>query len=90
MGLERTHWRRQRRWLGAPASPGYLFVGALDETISRVTGLESGKADCDGSAGADPGQHLAHGFKTPPRVFDRNARENAHELIAADASDHVV
>jgi len=62
----------------------------LDKTISRIALLESGKADRDGGAGEDGRQHLAHGLKAPTRVFDRNARKNAYELIATDASDHIV
>ena len=52
--------------------------------------MEPGKANCDRGAGTTFGQHRAHGPKASTRVVDSNAWQHAYELIATDASDHVV
>jgi hypothetical protein len=52
--------------------------------------LEAGKADTDGSAGANGRQQRAHGLKAFTRVVDSSAREHAYKLITPDASDHVI
>jgi hypothetical protein len=81
---------RSRNASAASAGGRNLVVGALDQIIRRVACLEPGKADGDGRAGTTRAKHGAHSLKAIARVFDSDARERAYELVAADASDHVV